>query len=106
MPNETTEERLRERLRELRGRAGLSQEKVAKRLKISLRQYNRWETGASAFPVEHVDRLARALRVQPEELLAVNHDETDARLQAMSREIDELQEIVDQLQRRLGGVSR
>jgi transcriptional regulator with XRE-family HTH domain len=57
-------------LRQLRERVGLTQEELAKRCRIPLRTYQRWETGASpARPnIPQIKALCRELKIPIEEL--------------------------------------
>jgi transcriptional regulator with XRE-family HTH domain len=56
------------RLKELRKAAGLSQEKLARAVEVSLRGYQLWEYGKRSFDFEMGLKLADALGVTLDEL--------------------------------------
>ena len=58
-----------QKLRTLRKRAGLSQEELADRAKITLRTFIRWENGETQPRIDEILRLAQALHVSEQELL-------------------------------------
>lgn len=60
------------RIRERRESLGLSQEGVAKRSGLSLRLIRHIESGRADFSVETLRAVAKALGVEPDELLDVN----------------------------------
>jgi transcriptional regulator with XRE-family HTH domain len=66
----STEERLRERLRELRRGRGMSLAEVAAQAGMDASTLSRLETGARRIAVGHLGPLAAALGVSVEELLA------------------------------------
>ena len=57
-------------LRQLRERAGLTQEELARRCGIPLRTYQRWETGETAArpSIRQIKALCRELNILVEEL--------------------------------------
>jgi transcriptional regulator with XRE-family HTH domain len=57
-------------LRQLRERAGLTQEELARRCGIPLRTYQRWETGETAArpSIRQIKALCRELNIPVEEL--------------------------------------
>lgn len=56
-------------LKKQRLQLGLTQQEVASKLGISQPNYHRWETGTAQVPKAQLKRLARVLRVTPDELL-------------------------------------
>lgn len=68
---ESTEERVRRRLRELRGERGLTLEAVAGKAGMAVSTVSRLESGARRLALDHLPPLAAALGVTVDELLAV-----------------------------------
>lgn len=64
-------QRLAERLRELRDKAGISQVQMAKRLGIGRSTLNRLEIASQNTTISTLDRLCRALRCDIPELFPV-----------------------------------
>ncbi len=58
------------RIKQLRYAAGKTQEEMAERLGVSLRNYQRLETGQTNMSLRTIARLAAALEVEPHSLLA------------------------------------
>ena len=58
-----------ERLKRLRKKAGLTQEKLAELLNISFKTIQRWEWGKNIPRVDDIKELAAALNVTEDELL-------------------------------------
>lgn len=69
-PNETTEERIRRRLRELRLGSGLTLREVAGRAHLNMSTLSRLESGQRRLSLDHLPPLADALGVTTDELLA------------------------------------
>jgi transcriptional regulator with XRE-family HTH domain len=67
--NEDVDLRVRRRLRELRGRLGLTLEDVASRAGIDVSTLSRLESGKRRLALDHLPRLAAALSVSTDELL-------------------------------------
>src|SRR5580698_7249956 len=63
------EEVVRERIRQLRGERGLTQEQLCERAGVSIDAVSRIEGGSRVPTLETVERLARALAVSPDALL-------------------------------------
>jgi transcriptional regulator with XRE-family HTH domain len=59
------------RLRELRGRAGLTQENLARAIDVTVGAVRKWEAGQSTPSLERAVRLAAALGVTVDELAGV-----------------------------------
>jgi transcriptional regulator with XRE-family HTH domain len=64
------------RLRELRRAAGLSQEQLAQRASLTQTHVSRLERDISAPHYSTIFRLARALDVEPEDLIVLQEDES------------------------------
>ena len=58
-----------QKLRTLREKTGLSQQKLAEAVKVSLKTVQRWELGKRQPRIEDISRLAQALHVSEQELL-------------------------------------
>ena len=67
--NDDVDLRVRRRLRELRGRLGLTLEDVATRAGIDVSTLSRLESGKRRLALDHLPRLAAALSVSTDELL-------------------------------------
>src|SRR4051794_12778012 len=67
--NDDVDLRVRRRLRELRGRLGLTLEDVASRAGIDVSTLSRLESGKRRLALDHLPRLAAALSVSADELL-------------------------------------
>lgn len=57
------------RISQVRGERGLTQEELARRVRVSTRTVAAWESGASSPRLRHARALARALRVPLDDLL-------------------------------------
>ena len=68
--NDDVDLRVRRRLRELRGRLGLTLEDVASRAGIDVSTLSRLESGKRRLALDHLPRLAAALSVTADELLS------------------------------------
>jgi transcriptional regulator with XRE-family HTH domain len=67
------------RLKEFRQAAGLSQEKLARAVDVTLRGYQLWEHGKRSFDFEMAVKLSRALGVSLDELAGQPEAETPAK---------------------------
>ena len=65
----TSDRKLGMRLRELRERRGMSQRQLASLLKVSPSMVTQWECGRRALPIVRIAQLAKALRVEPRQLV-------------------------------------
>ena len=81
--NDDVDLRVRRRLRELRGRLGLTLEDVASRAGIDVSTLSRLESGKRRLALDHLPRLATALSVSVDELLG-SAPATDPRVRAPS----------------------
>ncbi|MCX2932658.1 XRE family transcriptional regulator [Mycobacterium sp. CVI_P3] len=70
--NDDVDLRVRRRLRELRGRLGLTLEDVASRAGIDVSTLSRLESGKRRLALDHLPRLAAALSVSTDELLGAS----------------------------------
>lgn len=59
----------KERIRELRLKANLSQRQVAEVLGVKQQQYQRWETGSRDFPIKELVQLANFFGVTTDYIL-------------------------------------
>ncbi|MEQ8693830.1 MAG: helix-turn-helix transcriptional regulator [Gammaproteobacteria bacterium] len=62
-------------IRFLRKQEGLTQEALAERLGIDVRQYRRFEGGYSRLSLDHVVQLSRIFGVSVDDLLQINHQD-------------------------------
>ena len=67
---------LAERIKTLREQAGMSQEKLAKRLGITRSSVNAWEMGISTPSTQYIAELAGLFRVLADYLLGLNETAT------------------------------
>ena len=67
---------LAERIKTLREQAGMSQEKLAKRLGITRSSVNAWEMGISTPSMQYIAELAGLFRVSADYLLGLNETAT------------------------------
>ena len=81
--NDDVDLRVRRRLRELRGRLGLTLEDVASRAGIDVSTLSRLESGKRRLALDHLPRLAAALSVSTDELLGAP-ETVDPRVRAPS----------------------
>lgn len=65
-----------ERIKILREQAGMSQEKLAKRLGITRSSVNAWEMGISTPSTQYIAELAGLFRVSADYLLGLNETAT------------------------------
>lgn len=65
-----------ERIKILREQAGMSQEKLAKRLGITRSSVNAWEMGISTSSTQYIAELAGLFRVSADYLLGLNETAT------------------------------
>ena len=68
-PEESVDQRVRKRLRELRTQRGLTLEEVATKSAIDVSTLSRLESGKRRLALDHLPRLAAALSVTTDELL-------------------------------------
>ena len=61
-----------EKLRELRGRAGLTQEELAERLYVSRTAISKWESGRGYPNIESLKAIAKFFSVTLDELLSAD----------------------------------
>jgi len=61
---------LAKRLKELRMKNGLTQEKMAEKLEMDLRYYQRLESAKpNAVKIDTIDKISKVLRISPSKLL-------------------------------------
>ena len=82
------------RIRDLRKKAGLSQEELAKRMGFSFMTVRRWEMGKHSPRVEEIQRLAAALHVTEAELLN-GPEENKIRIEIILDRMDDTEEVID-----------
>ncbi len=61
---------------QIRRERGLTQEELARRVRVSMRSVAAWESGSTTPRQRHLRALARALNVPVEQLLASTGDES------------------------------
>ena len=83
---------LGERLEELRRSHGLTQEQAAPKVGISLRQWQRWETGESEPTASNLARIAQAFGIAVSELLGLSGEPFQ-----MDRIEGKLDDLIDRL---------
>ncbi len=69
-----------EKIRELRRKQGLTQEKLAELLGVSFQAVSKWENGMNAPDLSLIAPLTRLFNVTADELLGLTEEETDERL--------------------------
>lgn len=72
-----------ERLREIRVRSGLTQEEVARRLRVTPMSVWGWEKGRRRPSIDQVEEIAAALGVAPAELFMTEHESAAVRAAMM-----------------------
>lgn len=93
-------EHIAEKIRELRQAAGLSQEDLAKRMRVATNTVSRWETGTYKPGIEELDALARALGTSILAFFPAATEERNQRVAALLRAAEHLKdEDIDELQR-------
>lgn len=75
---------MRNKLKQFRVRAGLTQAKLATKVGVTQPNYQRWEAGAAAVPESQLKKLAKALGTTPAALLG-RHPPREVRLYDDSR---------------------
>lgn len=68
-PEDRYSGRFARRLRELRIKAGLSQEDVAKAVGVALATYYQWESGKRQVALNYLPPLSKVLKIQIKDLL-------------------------------------
>ena len=77
-----------EKIKELRKKNGLTQEKLADYLCVSYQAVSKWETGTASPDLSLIAPLTRILHVTADELLGINDTEPDARYEELKKEYD------------------
>ena len=77
-----------ERIKELRKKNGLTQEKLADCLCVSYQAVSKWENGATSPDISLIAPLTRILHVTSDELLGIGEAEPDARYEELKKEYD------------------
>lgn len=80
-PEEPIDQRVRRRLRELRTQQGLTLQQVSDRAHIDVSMLSRLESGERRLALDHIPRLAAALGVSTDDLLA-GEPSTDPRIRS------------------------
>lgn len=84
-----------ERMRLARRLAGLSQEETARRLKVAVRTYARWEKGDTEGFLSELDRIADVLGVPVRDLRGPAESPTlEERVDALAAEVHALADVV------------
>jgi transcriptional regulator with XRE-family HTH domain len=88
------------RIRELRQKAGESQEELAAALKVAANTISRWETATYKPSLEDLDKLARHFRVSILEFFPQSQSQPDSKVEALLRVAQDLKpEDVDELKK-------
>lgn len=77
-----------EKIKELRKKNGLTQEKLADYLRVSYQAVSKWETGIANPDLSLIAPLTKLLRVSADELLGLNQNEPDARYNELEEKYD------------------
>ena len=80
--------RIGEKIKELRRKNGLTQEKLADYLCVSYQAVSKWETGTASPDLSLIAPLTKILHVTADELLGLNDTEPDARYEELKKEYD------------------
>jgi len=81
------DERIGQRIKEIRRAEGLTQEALAEKVEISTRYLSRLEVGKQSGSVETLTRLAEVLEVELWELFDFGHHATPQQLRNMLRKL-------------------
>lgn len=92
----TPEERVAQRMKAARKRAGISQEEAGRRLGVTLRTYARWERAETHGFLAHIDHIAKALETTTDGLLGGDLRPTARTVEEMSEKIDQ---VLDELRK-------
>ena len=95
---------LAERLRELRKKAGLTQEDLAEYVEVHLNTISRWENGVDVPKTLKLKKLANALNVTEDELLNGNEKNNQWILQISTA--DKFKEAIDLSAKKMNCVSQ
>lgn len=77
-----------EKIKELRKKNGLTQERLADYLCVSYQAVSKWETGTASPDLSLIAPLTKILHVTADELLGINDTEPDARYEELKKEYD------------------
>lgn len=77
-----------EKIKELRKKNGLTQERLADYLCVSYQAISKWETGTASPDLSLIAPLTKILHVTADELLGINDTEPDARYEELKKEYD------------------
>jgi transcriptional regulator with XRE-family HTH domain len=69
---------MKNKLKQFRVRAGMTQAKLARKVGVTQPNYQRWESGSAPIPEEKLKKLAKAIETSPEALLG-RHPPIEAR---------------------------
>ncbi len=78
------------KIKELRKKRGITQERLAEYLNISPQAVSKWESGISLPDITFVAPIAAFFRVTTDELLSVDRSVTDLKLRRYTEKLDEL----------------
>ena len=87
------EEEIRKRIRELREAKGVKQEDLATSLEISLFSYSKLERGKTQLTINYIERIAKALGVDPYYIISGN--EANADIEALRKENEALKKDIE-----------
>lgn len=83
------------KIRELRKKRGITQERLAEYLNISSQAVSKWENGSSMPDISFVPQLVSFFGVSADELFSLNKDMTDKRVLWYREEYERLRKIYD-----------
>ena len=87
------------RIKELRKKKDMTQERLAEYLNVSFQAVSKWETGAASPDLSMIVPLARLLGVSTDELFGLVSAEEDPRLKELEAALDETHETGDTAKR-------
>ncbi len=96
----TLQQHISNKIKELRQGAGLSQEELAKLLKVATNTISRWETATYHPRIEDLEALARALKVPILSFFPREDEGANQKVVALLRAAEQLKdEDIDELQK-------
>lgn len=96
--------RVSERIKKIREDHSLTQEQAASRAEVTLRQWQRWESGESTPYKSSLEKVARAFRVPPAEFYDEVDDLPPGRMDDVERKLAALTDLVLDLGKKVDDV--
>lgn len=84
-----------ERIKELRKKNNLTQEKMAAYLTVSFQAVSKWETGMACPDLSMIEPLTKLFHVSADELLGIGNPQSDTRREEIERQYDQTYETGD-----------